>query len=145
MLRNRILSTVLLCILGVFAASANAQVQRVPNTGCPNAAYPTPAGAPALGQGFGVIAAPCRTIMGQPFIIIGVPGLNAVLPVPPACERGCILECRPIIVLTQAAFRTVIPSDRNLIGAQLCFQTGCVETPPGCVYLHGALDVRITP
>lgn len=147
MIRNRILSAVLgILSLGAFAASTSAQVQRVPNTGCPNAPYTSFTGAPAIGQGFGIIAAPCRTVTGNPFIVLGVPGLNAVLPMPPGCVAGCVLECRPIVVLPQSAWRTVIPNDRNLIGAVLCAQSGCVENArPACIYLHGALGIRITP
>jgi hypothetical protein len=147
MLRNRILSAVLgVLSLGVFTASTSAQVQRIPNTGCPNAPYMTFTGAPAIGMGFGLIAGPCRTANGIPFLVIGVPGVNAVLPVPPGCERGCVLECRPIVVLMQSAWRTTIPNDRNLIGAGLCAQSGCVEDlRPPCIYLHGALGIRITP
>lgn len=146
-LRNRILSAVLgVFVLGAFAASTSAQVQRIPNTGCPNAPYTSFVGAPAIGQGFGIIAASCRTANGAPFIVIGVPGTGAVLPVPPGCERGCVLECRPIIILAQSAWRTMIPNDRNLVGAVLCAQSGCVEDlRPACIYLHGALGIRITP
>ncbi len=147
MLRNRFLTVLLgVLTLGAFATSTSAQVQRVPNTGCPNAAYTQFTGTPALGQGFGVIAAPCRTANGAPFLVIGVPGLSAIVPVPPACERGCVLECRPIIILSQSAWRTIIPLDRNLVGAALCAQSGCVEDlRPACIHLHGALDIRIMP
>ena len=72
--------------------------------------------------------------------------LMAILPDPPACMRGCVIACRPIVILPQAAWRTTIPNDRNLIGAQVCAQSGCVEdVRPACIFLHGALDIRITP
>jgi hypothetical protein len=66
---------------------------------------------------------------------------------PPACEARCVLECRPLVVLVVSAFRTTIPNDRALIGAQLCAQTGCVEAvrPAGCIHLHGALSIQFTP
>lgn len=140
----RILATS--CLLAGLATTGTAQVSRIPNTGCPNAAYPSPSGSPALGQGFGVSAAACQSRAGQPFIVLGVPGLNAVLPMPPACEARCVLECRPLIVLLQGSFRALIPNDRGLIGATLCFQTGCVEAQrPACLHLHGALGVTIMP
>lgn len=148
MIRNRLLSAAFaLLILGAFATSTTAQVQRVPNTGCPNAAYPSFTGMPAIGQGFGVIAAPCRAANAQQFIVLGAPGLSAVLAMPPACEARCVLECRPILVLVVSAFRTTIPNDRSLVGAQLCAQSGCVEPvrPSGCINLHGALAISITP
>lgn len=128
------------------APTASAQVQPIRNTGCPNAPYPTTAGAPAIGQGFGIIAAACRSVLGQPFIVLGVPGLSAVLPMPPACEVRCVLECRPVVVLPQAAWRTTIPNDRALVGATLCAQTGCVESTRilACILLHGALGITIT-
>jgi len=145
----RRLSLLPAAILALFALSptAAAQVRPVPNTGCPNAPYPTTTGNPAIGQGFGIIAAPCRTLLGQPFIVLGVPGLSAVVPMPPACEARCVLECRPLIVLPQASFRTIIPNDRTLVGGTLCSQTGCVESgrPAACIYLHGALGITITP
>jgi hypothetical protein len=147
MFRNKLLRIALgLLSVGFMATTASAQVRPIPNTGCPNAPHPTTTGQPAIGQGFGVIAAPCRTTAGQPFIILGLPGVSALLPAPPACVRGCTIDCRPIVVLSQSAWRIVIPNDRNLIGVQLCAQTGCVEAArPACVLLHGALGIQITP
>ena len=44
---------------------------------------------------------------------VGVGGGSLVyantLPVPPACTRGCVLACRPIVVLNQQAWRVIIP------------------------------------
>ncbi len=138
--------TAVLVAATVFSASAASQVARIPKTGCPNAAYPTPAGSPGLGKGFGVTAGPCRTRGAARFIVIGTAGLNVALPVPLACGRACILGCRPIIVLYATSLRVLIPRDRSLVGQKVCIQTGCIENAsPKCIYLHGALSVTITP
>jgi hypothetical protein len=142
-LRSSLLSA--LFAVAALAGAARGQVTQIPGTGCPNAPYPTTAGSPAIGQTFGVIAAPCQSRMGQQFLVLGAPGLGAVLPVPPACGPRCVLECRPVVILAQAGFRVTIPNDPNLVGAAVCNQSGCVEAGrPPCVSLHGALGVRIT-
>lgn len=145
-MRRLVVSTVLaaLCALSL-ASSATAQVSRIPNSGCPNAPYPQPVGQPAIGQGFGVIAPPCRTPNAPQFIVLGLPG-NIALNPPLACMRGCVLACRPLDVIPGSAWRTVIPRDPRLVGACFCVQAACVErTFAGpCVHLSGALSVCIT-
>ncbi|MBK8980027.1 MAG: hypothetical protein IPM29_29355 [Planctomycetes bacterium] len=130
------------------SASASAQVMRVPMSGCPGAPFPQPVGTPAIGQGFGVIAAPCPNPTGQQFIVIGTPTRPLLLPVPPACVRGCTLDVAPLDVRLGGAWRVLIPNDPALIGACFRVQAGCVDALPGgplrCVLLQGALDVCIT-
>ncbi|MCA8956019.1 MAG: hypothetical protein KDC87_08090, partial [Planctomycetes bacterium] len=127
------------------AVSATAQVRQIPSTGCGNV-YPTTTGSPAIGQGFGIIAGPCRTVAAQPVIFFGASVNTLTLPVPPACTSGCVMATRPLIVLQQSAFRALIPNDRSLIGVKFVAQTGCVEAirPAFCITLHGGLAVQIT-
>ena len=145
MLRTLLSATIILITAVTLSSNAGAQVSKIRSTGCPNAPYPTTVGSPTVGQGFGVIAAPARTAAGRGFLVFGTGGANVVLPAPPACMRGCKLECRPLIVLHQEAARFMIPNDRNLIGMRFCAQSGALEAvrPNGCIYLHGALAIRI--
>ena len=138
------LLTALIAVLAV--STATSQVSRVPNSGCAGAPFAQPVGNPAIGQGFGVIAPQCRTAAGQQFILIGAPQRPVVLPVPPACVRGCTLDVDAFTGVSGGAWRTLIPNRPALVG--LCFrvQTGCIERGPNgpCINMHGAIDVCIT-
>lgn len=137
--------TVILLSTFVCSADASAQVAKIRNTGCPNAAYPTTVGSPTIGQSFGILAAPSRIRGGRPFLVFGRRGANLTLPVPLACVRGCKLESTPTVVLMQPSLRVAIPRDRSLIGLKVCAQSGSLEPQRGgpCVFLHGALSITI--
>ena len=124
---------------------ANAQVVKIRNTGCPNAAYPTTVGSPTIGQSFGILAPPSRVRGGRPFLVFGRGGANLTLPVPPACTRGCKLESTPTIVLMRSSLRVSIPRDRSLIGLNICAQSGSLDPQRGGprISLHGALSITI--
>ena len=145
MLRTLLSATLILVAATALTNTADAQVVKIRGTGCPNAAYPSTTGSPTIGQGFGVKVAPLRTRTSRPFLLFGAGGANLMLPTPPACTRGCKLECRPLVVLFQTAARFQIPNDRSLIGAKFCAQSGAIQAvrPNGCIYLHGALSVTI--
>ncbi len=130
-------------ILFATPEAATAQVRRVPNTGCPNAAYPSTAGSPRIGQGFGVICPPCRTAAGAPAMLIGLPARGITLNPPLTCVRGCVLALRPIAAVG-GAWRILIPNNPRLVGLCLRFQCACVERSPvgrPCVVVSGAIDV----
>lgn len=138
---RKLVSTAAVCAALFLADAAQAQVRQVPRTGCAGAAYPTTVGSPALGQGFGVHAVPCRAAQTS-FIMIGRTSVNRPIR---GCGGACVLYPSPDIVLRGAsAWRLVIPNNRSYVGVDFGVQTGCFDATAGCIWLSGALHVAIT-
>lgn len=135
-----------LFLLTFLAAAVTAQVSPVPGSGCPGAPAPATVGSPAIGQGFGIVAPPCRSGSGNEFLVLGAPRRAITIPGPIACARACNYNVDAFEVVNGRAWRVSIPNDRSLIGVVFRAQGGCVERNPAgrCIALSQAIDVRIT-
>ena len=131
----------------VLTQAAQAQVTRIPNSGCPGALYPITNDQTGIGQTLQLRCPPCSSTE-QGMVIIGVTArpprvMNPPLVCPP--QGNCVLVCEPIqILFPVSGWRIDIPRDPNLIGVCVCVQCGCVDLTRACLTLSGALRICVT-
>ena len=124
--------------------SAQAQISRVPNTGCSGASYarPTPT-TPKIGTTITINGRLCPGRMPG-FLVLGVTPVNLTVGPPVSCGR-CVLGTLPLLFVQSSWIRVPIPipNERRLIGGCFYVQTGCVSIRR-CLELDGTLKICIT-